>query len=493
MFGQPIRALSRRLLLVAAAFVVAISVGCTDEEADQITQILSEPTQLELRQAALAEAAAGMYDVDNPPPTTDDDCTITLEAGSDPNGDAQMLNEAVEDADSWDVICLAPGTYKMGDAAGNANGTVFVSAAANLTVKGIGATPDDVLLDYAEQSDDRGFDVTTPGFWIENLAIKDTNANGIEVKADNDPENPNVFRKLHVYWTTPENPANGAYSVYPTKSQYVIVEFCEVSDASDAGLYIGQVEYGIVRFNEVHGNVAGLEVENSFSVDVYGNDVHDNTGGILALQEPGLQRLENEYVVIRDNVVVENNTTNFARPGTTVANIPPGTGMMSFAGTDIEFRDNVVEGNDSTGLLIVSNAILDALGGESAPWLYPDQYDPFPSWINQTGNTYVDNGLDPQGALALFLTAPVAPIVWDGLISNGVDTEHIIGIGAPPLFVPSTQPIPAVDDPNICFGSDFDPADVTILNDGDGPDTEDKHDVNDYFCDMRPVVPVEFP
>ncbi len=486
MTGHQLRALTSRLLLIASALVAAASLGCTEEE---LKEIIADPTQLELRQAALAAVAAGTYDLDNPPPTTDEDCTTTLEAGSDPNGDAQMLNDAVENASSWDVICLAPGTYQMGDADGNANGTVFVSAVANLTVKGIGATPDDVLLDYAEQADDRGFDVTTPGFWIENLSIRDTKGNGVEVKADNDPENPNVFRKLHVYWTTPEEPNNGAYSVYPTKSQYVIVEFCEVSDASDAGLYIGQVEHGIVRFNEVHGNVAGLEVENSFSVDVYENYVHGNTGGILALQEPGLQRLSNEYVVIRDNVVEANNTTNFARPGTTVAQIPSGTGLMSFAGTDIEFRDNHVEGNVSAGLLLVSNVILEIVALQPPPYTYPDGYDPFPSWVNQTNNTYVDNGLDPQAPLDGFVTAPVDPIVWGGLISDGAAAEHVIGNTGPPDFEDITEPIPAVDDPNICFGSDFDPDDVTILNAG----SETKHAANDYFCDMRPVVPVAFP
>ena len=181
MTGHQLRALTSRLLLIASALVAAASLGCTEEE---LKEIIADPTQLELRQAALAAVAAGTYDLDNPPPTTDEDCTTTLEAGSDPNGDAQMLNDAVENASSWDVICLAPGTYQMGDADGNANGTVFVSAVANLTVKGIGATPDDVLLDYAEQADDRGFDVTTPGFWIERFstAIMGTRACGLRAQ-----------------------------------------------------------------------------------------------------------------------------------------------------------------------------------------------------------------------------------------------------------------------------------------------------------------------
>ena len=46
-----------------------------------------------------------------------------------------------------------------------------------------------------------------------------------------------------------------------------------------------------------------------------------NVAGVKEGADP---ELKNEYVVIRDNLAVENHTDNFARPGTTVANIPPG-------------------------------------------------------------------------------------------------------------------------------------------------------------------------
>lgn len=448
-----------RVALLGAALAASIGIGCTEET----IVIDASLTPLEARQALLEDAAAGLYSFANPPPTSSDDCTTTLSPGSDPSGDAVMLNTAVDGASTWDVICLEPGTYVMGQPVGNTAGTVFVSAVANLTLKGIGAAPEDVVLDYINQSDERGIDVTTPGFWIENMWIKNTKGNGVEVKATNTAENPNVFRKLRVSWDAGSVTDNGAYSIYPTRSEYIIAEFNEVEGASDAGLYIGQVEHGIVRYNSVHANVAGLEVENSFDVLVHDNEVYDNTGGILSLQEPGLTRLSNDYVLIRDNTVTDNNRPNFARPGTTVSQVPVGTGLMAFAGVNIEFRDNAVQDNDTTGLLIVSNVALDLISGGTPS--YPMGYDPYPSFVNQDGNVFSGNGTAPAALFVdappdgLGLTAPLTDVLWDGLTDAGVT------------------------DPRICLSSTDTPT-YTILLANMGMD---------LACDLRPVVPTPFP
>jgi parallel beta-helix repeat protein len=381
---------------------------------------------------ALAEA--DLYSFDDPPPSYDDDCDVILNAGDDPAGDSAMLNEAVEDATSWDVICLARGEYTM-------NRAVTVSAAANITVKGIGDDPEDVVLDYTTQTDEKGFFVTTPGFWIENMWIRNTKGNGVEVKATNSAENPNVFRKLRVDWEGVASMDNGAYSVYPTRSSWVVVEFCEVNGASDAGLYIGQVVHGIVRHNSVHGNVAGLEVENSDQVVVYENQVYDNAGGILALQEPGLARLANTNVLIRDNFVIGNNHDNFAVPGSTVANIPSGTGLMSFSGNGIEFRNNLVAENDTAGLLIVSNIVLEILAGGDPGRSWPPGYDPLPLNIFVNDNYFYENGGAPDTLVLELIqgldntaTVPLESVIFDGGLPDPGERNICIGTVAPPSF-----------------------------------------------------------
>ena len=91
--------------------------------------------------------------------------------------------------------------------------------------------------------------------------------------------------------------------------------------ASDAGLYVGQCIDVIVRNNEVRGNVAGLEIENTQFADVYGNVAHDNTAGIVVFDLPG-NPIVGRDVRIRDNMIVDNNQTNFA-PGAR-SRWPPG-------------------------------------------------------------------------------------------------------------------------------------------------------------------------
>jgi parallel beta-helix repeat protein len=343
------------------------------------------------------------YSIEDAPPTPTDDCDTTLSATG--TNDAAAINAAVELASSGDVICLEPGTYDM-------EGSVFVSSLANLTIKGKGETPDEVKLDYQGRGD-RGFDVTTDGFTIENMWIVNTAGNGVEVKAAD-----SIFRKLYVTWDAGSVEANGAYSVYPTKCENTLVEYVEVVGASDAGLYVGQCVGGTVRYNKVYGNVAGLEVENSKDIEVYGNDIFDNAGGLLALQEPNLERLANENVLMHDNVVYCNNHENFAKPDSTVANIPPGTGAMSFSGNGIEIRDNVMDSNISTGVLVVSNVILCQVAETDCN--YQEGYVPYPQNIYVHDNELINNGTDAQGILqqlTALVTAwadGVSDVVWDG-------------------------------------------------------------------------------
>ena len=82
---------------------------------------------------------------------------------------------------------------------------------------------------------------------------------------------------------------NGAYGLYPVLCKNVLIEDCYVSDASDAGIYVGQSEKIIVRRNKAEKNVAGIEIENSIDADVYENVATGNTGGILVFSLPDLQ------------------------------------------------------------------------------------------------------------------------------------------------------------------------------------------------------------
>ena len=115
-----------------------------------------------------------------------------------------------------------------------------------------------------------------------------------------------------------------------------MIEHCIAIAASDAGIYVGQSEYIIVRYSEAFDNVAGIEIENSTRADVYGNNVHGNTGGILVFDLPDLPVKEGRLVRIFDNIIKNNNLENFAPEGNIVGKVPAGTGIMIMATEMVE-------------------------------------------------------------------------------------------------------------------------------------------------------------
>jgi parallel beta-helix repeat protein len=203
-------------------------------------------------------------------------CSAVLTAGA---GSQDEVQRALIEAQSGAEVCLCPGTFAFGKE--------LSLTVPDVTVRGLGASRDDTVLDFAAQTiGDDGFTVTSDGFTIENVWVKNTPGNGIVVTGAEDV----AFRNMKVSWDAGSVTANGAYAVYPVKSRRVVVEDSEVVGAADAGIYVGQCEEAIVRNNVVYGNVAGIEIENSTGADVYGNEAYDNTAGILVFVLPNLEK-----------------------------------------------------------------------------------------------------------------------------------------------------------------------------------------------------------
>jgi len=195
----------------------------------------------------------------------------------------------------------------------------------------------------------------------------------------------------------------------------VLVEDCTVSDASDAGIYVGQSENIIVRRNRVEHNVSGIEIENSINADVYDNVATGNTGGILVFSLPDLQVKVGHHTRVYDNQVVENNLANFAAPGTAVSAVPAGTGVMILANRHVEVFDNQIEHNQNCGLSICSYLVT------GRPFEQDAGYDPYCEAIVVHDNRFVDNGAKPGGKLGLLLAGLLGEerlpdIVYDGIV-----------------------------------------------------------------------------
>ena len=132
-----------------------------------------------------AYAVADVFD--NVPVTSSDDCTDPMFM---PGADAaSRLNTRLEIADPGDIICLAEGLYEM-------DATINVSAVGELTIKGIGDSPDRTILKFGGLGSGIGIFVQKDDVTVENLWVKNSGANGIE----QDGTSGSVFRKVHVTW-----------------------------------------------------------------------------------------------------------------------------------------------------------------------------------------------------------------------------------------------------------------------------------------------------
>src|SRR5262249_54744756 len=131
-----------------------------------------------------------------------------------------------------------------------------------------------------------GLHVSRGGFVLQDLTVEDTKGDAVKVEGGDGV----VFRRVRARWSGEPRASNGAYGLYPVPCQHVLIEECEASGASDAGIYVVQSQNIIVRRCRAERNVAGIEIENCDDADVYDNTATDNAGGLLVFDLPDLQK-----------------------------------------------------------------------------------------------------------------------------------------------------------------------------------------------------------
>jgi parallel beta-helix repeat protein len=248
-------------------------------------------------------------------------------------------------------------------------------------------------------------DITLEGFTVADSkgdAIKIQDCSGV------------ILRDLEATWTGGKLPTNGGYGLYPVSCQNVLMENCTASFAMDAGIYVGQCTDVVVRNNLAHDNVAGLEIENTINGEVYNNTARNNAGGMLIFDMPDLPQANGDKIKFYDNVMEDNNGENFAPEGMVVSSIPPGTGMIIMAHSNIEVYNNKITNHKTLGVA-VNSWLFTGMPYES------EAYDPFSSNIyihdnGISGNTGPADATTRFGHLitALFGGEPI-DIITDGI------------------------------------------------------------------------------
>lgn len=311
------------------------------------------------------------------------------------NGD--LIMDAVKIAVPGDLIRVYPGTYKE---------TVYIDKD-DIGFQGVIKEGDWPVLDGEKKLND-AFLYSGNGIQIENFKIINYKGNGIMGQAGNN-------FVLRNNWIIDA----GVYGIFPQFGKNGLIEHNVLSGIEDAAIYVGMCDNIDVLHNEVFGNVAGIEIENSRHCLVENNLAYDNTGGILAFITPGLPIKTTYDVIIRNNFVTKNNHENFGAPGSIVAGIPPGTGILVMAADDVIIENNIISGNDNAGIIIT-----DFANGGAEASNDPDS-DPNPDRVTILDNFMIDNGNNPVGELKALMMTQLSTIGPDILAIGGGEGSSI--------------------------------------------------------------------
>lgn len=319
---------------------------------------------------------------------------------SDPTADLQLR---FLEAAPGDVITLPAGTFNF-----ERSLTLNVD---NITLRGAGM--DATILSFKDQiTGGEGLLVNASNFTIEDLGIEDSRGDALKIARGDHI----VIRRVRTEWTNGPDTNNGAYGIYPVQTQHTLIEDSVAIAASDAGIYVGQSQNVIVRGNRAEYNVAGIEIENTIGADVYDNVAINNTGGILIFNMPNLP-VEGHTTRVYNNRVHQNNTENFAPPGTAVASVPAGSGIIINSNDKVEIFDNDLGHNRTANILISSYFSAGYSEREMA-----EAFDPYPETIFIYNNSFTDGGSNPGRheldmlRQAMFGADGSFPdIIWDGV------------------------------------------------------------------------------
>ncbi|MBK8672432.1 MAG: right-handed parallel beta-helix repeat-containing protein [Bacteroidetes bacterium] len=304
----------------------------------------------------------------------------------------------------------------------------------NITIKGAGK--DKTILSFLGQTDGaEGLNVSNcNNIVIEDFTIQDAKGDNLKIKGCDGVK----VLKMNSTWTTGADTSNGNYGYYPVECKNVLIEDCEVSYCADAGVYVGQSTNVIVRKCYAHHNVAGIEIENCINSDIYQNKAENNSGGILVFDLPKLFQANGRNARVWDNDCINNNFKNFAKPGSIVAMIPPGSGMIIMATDSVDIFNNRFTDNKTIGIGIVSYFITGKPVNDTA-------YGPYCHTI------YIHDNIFKRKVMIPDLTSELGKLITGGFKSS---MDIIVDGSADPKIRDANGQVPA--DKKICIQNNGD-------------------------------------
>jgi hypothetical protein len=350
--------------------------------------------------------------------------------------DIQAAVNAVDDDDGT-LIQIWPGTYQelpstvppsgpcvglstpytfeqQRDCPNNTN-LIGVVGKKNVTLRGMGDGPSDVLVDVgfnrhvglrADRAD---------GIIIQNLSVWGADEHGVYVL---DLSGYLIEDVISGY--------SGEYGFLMFATDHGVLRDCDAFGAGDAGIYPGGAPNTPGRFsNEIynctsHHNVIGYSGTQGNFVWFHDNELYDNATGLTSDSETDHPNYPQAGLLFERNKVYDNNFNTYAAGSdvkVTVAVgeflIPVGTGVFLVSGNDNLVQSNDIWDNDRFGVWLASGEGL-VIGPTSDP-----PAAPFASSGNQLlGNRMYAPAGYPGGANSV-------DFGWDGLGYNNCWNDNV--------------------------------------------------------------------
>lgn len=298
---------------------------------------------------------------------------ITVRPGS-------SIQAAVDMASAGAVIKILPGTYKekiIVDKPG-----ISLIGEGSVTLENPGSIDTGIVVrDYSN------------GFVLRNVTIQGFKERAVQMTGVDG------FTFSHI---TINN--SGEFGIFVNYSTNGVIEHCEGIGQDETSVFVKQSNHVLITENKMHGNVIGLEAENSSYVTFDKNHVYDNAVGIFCSLVPNVLVNQSTNNVITNNHAEENNHVNFAGEGEREQILPSGTGILVLGSDNTLVQGNHVSNNRFTGIALISTTIFSLLG-------YPlDGIEPFTDGTKITENKLSNNGYDPQSALPF--PVPGVDLLW---------------------------------------------------------------------------------
>lgn len=346
--------------------------------------------------------------------------TWLIEPGPDATADMVAAMVSVAPGDTIEFAC---GFFDL-------TTTLQLANTEAIIIKGCGK--DQTVLSFRNSTQQVGIlGINSRGLVIQDLTVADTDGNGFELRAVDH----GTLSRVRAFWSSgggrespdpitaenygdgrmdvactqpatldpraPENEGRpetqspdytvsdkaGRYGIYPVSSDNILIEDSESIGASDAGIYVGQTNNTIIRASRAAYNVFGFEIENVQGGEYHDNVAECNTGGFLVYDLDGNLRQYGDRTRMYRNVSRNNNSYNFTEGGF-VANVPPGSGMITLSYDRIDVFENTFENNNTGGIIHASYELFPEGAGRPTE----KRIDFYTEGMHIWNNTFRNNG-----------------------------------------------------------------------------------------------------